>query len=266
MLRHIVVLMFATAAAILVLGRSPVPQQLAYHLMADQRTLLGIPNCLNVVSNLPFAIVALLGFHALFGREAPEVSVIRDGWERWPCAVLFLGTALTTFGSGYYHLAPDNGRLVLDRLPMTLGFVGLLTDVVAERLSLRLARLVFGPLLLLGLGSVVWWYWSELNGRGDLRLYFLVQYGSLLVVLLLVLLYRAQRPGSGYVIGALGAYAFAKCLEVADEPIFALGRIVSGHTLKHVAAACAVACLVAMIRRRGGHARGSTLRHAVRRA
>jgi hypothetical protein len=86
---------------------------------------------------------------------------------------------------------------------MTLGFVGLLTAVLAERVNVRVGQLLFGPLLLLGVASVVWWYWTELQGRGDLRLYVLVQYGSLVVILLLVQLYPAHHPGTGYLIGAL---------------------------------------------------------------
>jgi hypothetical protein len=97
---------------------------------------------------------------------------------------------------------------------------------------------------------VAYWYWSELHGRGDLRLYLLVQYGSLLLVLLLLLLYPPRYPGTAYLVVGLGVYAAAKWLEAADHRIFALGHIVSGHTLKHLAAAGAVACLVGMLRAR----------------
>lgn len=40
-------------------------------------------------------------------------------------AVLFAGVLLTSAGSTWYHLAPTNDSLVWDRLPMTLGFMGL---------------------------------------------------------------------------------------------------------------------------------------------
>ena len=32
----------------------PLPQPQAYHHFADNRTLFGVPSCLNVVSNVPF--------------------------------------------------------------------------------------------------------------------------------------------------------------------------------------------------------------------
>ena len=229
--------------------RQPMPQSPAYHQFADGRSLLGIPNALNVLSNLPIGLVGLLGLATMF-RSAGSATLYRDPWERWPYLFLFTGVALTSIGSAYYHLAPDNARLVWDRMPLTFGFMGLLAAIFTERLGVRVGRGLFVPLLLFGVGSVVYWYWSEVQGHGDLRPYFLVQYGSLLVVLLLVVLYRPRYPGTGYLVLALGAYAAAKLFEAADKGIFELGHVVSGHTIKHLVAAGAGACLVAMLRLR----------------
>jgi len=247
-LRHAALAISVAVAAVVVFARPPLAQDPAYHHMADHRACWMISNCLNVVSNLPFALVGWLGLAMVVRPGSGRATPFADAWERWPYGVLFGGTALTALGSVYYHLAPDNARLVWDRLPMTLGFMGLLTALVAERVSLRVGRILLWPLVLLGVGSVAYWYWSELQGRGDLRLYVLVQFGSLVLVLLLLLLYPAR--DFGYLFTGLGAYAAAKVLEATDAPVFALGRIVSGHTLKHLAAAGAAACLVAMLRAR----------------
>lgn len=228
--------------------------------MADQRTFLGVPNFFNVLSNLPFLFVGLLGLAAVFRRGEEGATPFRDRRERWPYVVLFAGITLAAFGSAYYHLYTNNARLVWDRLPMTFGFMGLLAALLAERVSLRVGRLLLGPLLLLGVGSVVYWHWSELHGVGDLRPYILVQFGSLVVVLLLLILYPARYPGAGYLFTGLGLYAGAKWLEVADARIFALGHIVSGHTLKHLAAAGGAACLVAMLRTRALRPRSCRLK------
>lgn len=223
------------------------PQDPAYHLFADRRPWLGIPNGLNVLSSLAFAVVGLLGLAVTFARK-PGARPFSDSWQRWPYAAFFAGTALTAAGSAYYHLDPDNARLAWDRLPMTLGFMGLLTAVLAERAGVSIARRLFVPLLALGAGSILYWYWSELQGSGDLRFYGLVQFGSLLVILLLISLYPARYSGTGYLIAALAVYAAAKGFELADQRVFALGEVVSGHTLKHLVAAGAVACIAAMIR------------------
>lgn len=243
-MRLILALLAGIVVAVVAFVTPPVPQSLAYHHMADERAWLGIPNALNVLSNLPFAIVGLLGLSAL------PAAPFRTPWERWPYAALFAGVALTAVGSSYYHLAPDNARLVWDRLPMTIGFMGLLTAVVAERVSLRLARWAFVPLLALGAFSVGYWAWSESQGAGDLRLYGLVQFGSLLAVILLLVRYRSPYPGGEYLAAGLAAYAAAKALEFADAWIFGFGQIVSGHTLKHLAAAAGVASMAMMLRAR----------------
>jgi hypothetical protein len=234
-------LIAAVAIAAIAATLSPrIGQDLTYHQFADTGSWLGIPNSLNVLSNLPFAIVGLAGLVVAFR--------IRD-WERWPYAALFAGTALTSLGSGYYHLAPDNWRLVWDRLPMTIGFMGLLTAVLAERVSARAAKRLFVPLLAFGGASVVYWYWSETRGVGDLRPYALVQFGSLAVIVI-ALVVNPRDPDNHYFFTGLGAYLLAKVFEFFDRPIYEAGHVLSGHTIKHLMAAAGLWFIVAMLNRR----------------
>ena len=243
------VLIAGAIATLAVFLWPPIPQAPDYHVMADQRTCLGIANCLNVLSNLPFAIVGILGLMATFGHGRSRQSTV-ERTERLPYATLFAGVIATAVGSSYYHLAPDNTRLVWDRLPMALGFMGLLTALIAERVNRRAAQRMFWPLIALGAVSVLYWYWSELRGAGDLRLYVIVQFGSLIVVALVLALYRSSYTDNPYLVAALVAYVVAKLFELADRPIFALGGIVSGHTLKHLVAAAAIAFIARMLQGR----------------
>ena len=113
----------------------PIAQDETYHLFADDHSLWGIPNFWNVASNLPFAIVGVLGLWKLRG--------VFD-------YVLFTGVAaLTFFGSAYYHLAPNDTRLVWDRLPMTLVFMALLACVVTGESDLPFSRLLLASLVTL---------------------------------------------------------------------------------------------------------------------
>jgi hypothetical protein len=248
--RAVLVLGLMLAAGAAVLAVPPIAQDPAYHDMADQRALFGIPNSLNVLSNLPFAIVGVVGLAATVRRPGEGPSPFEHPWLRWPYVAVFGGALLTAFGSSYYHLSPDNARLVWDRLPMTLAFMGLVAAVVGERVSVSLSRRLLLPLLALGAGSVAYWYGSELRGAGDLRPYALVQFGSLLVVLLVLLLHRGRPADTRYLLAGLLAYAAAKGLEWADPLVYGFGQIVSGHTLKHLAAAAGLGCVAAMIWRR----------------
>ena len=60
---HPLVFLFGLAAVSLLglLLVPPIPQSQIYHGFADQRTLFGIPNFWNVVSNLPFVLVGAAG-------------------------------------------------------------------------------------------------------------------------------------------------------------------------------------------------------------
>lgn len=219
-----------------------------HHVTLDQRTIVGVPNGMDVLSNVLFLAIGIAGLAATAERGGR--TPFRDRWTRWPYRALFAGVALTTFGSSWYHLAPSTPRVVWDRLPMTIAFTGLLTAVIAERVNARVARVLFVPLLAAGIGSVLYWYVTQLAGHGDLRAYALVQFGSLTVVVLVLTLYRSQDRGGTWLGFGLALYGLAKIFEMSDGPIYHALGVVSGHTLKHVTAAAAVGCVVAMLRLR----------------
>jgi hypothetical protein len=223
-----------------------IPQDPAYHRLADQRAFAGIPNMFDVMSNVPFLIVGGLGLLTLVDRKrAPFVAAARPPWQ-----VFFAAAAATTAGSIYYHLLPNNARVVWDRLPIAVAFASLLTAVITERVDAGVGRRVFVPLLLAAVASVTFWYWSETMERGDLRPYVAVQFGSLLILVAILALYREPRSELRYLIAGLAAYGIAKLCELFDGQIYALTHVVSGHTLKHLAAAAGVGCVVAMLRMR----------------
>jgi hypothetical protein len=250
--RQVLLVLALIAFAAAVFSRPPIAQDAAYHAMADTRRVFGIANGLNVVSNVPFALVGVAGLIGVFprgaGRDPHEARV------RGPYVAVFVGTALTALGSAYYHLAPDNARLVWDRLPMAVVCAGLVTVVVAESVSGGAARRMFLPLLACAVMSVAYWRWSELRGAGDLRPYVMIQYGSLFAIGLVLVLGRNTFRGAWHLTAALIAYGVAKGFETADASIFAVTRqAVSGHTLKHLMAAVGLACIAAMVH--GGSAR-----------
>jgi len=49
---------------------------------------------------------------------------------------------------------------------------------------------------------------------------------------------------------AMGFYVLAKILEWSDRQIFNLGHLISGHTLKHLAAALGIYWIFRMVARR----------------
>ena len=227
-----------------------IPQNEAYHNFADTRTFLEIPNCLNVISNAFFLLVGLLGIRFVLHSAVRGIAAFVEPGERWPYFVFFVGVALTAFGSSYYHLNPNDHTLIWDRIPMAIGFVALVAATLAERISVKLGIWLLVPLIVLGAASVIYWDVTQSRGHEDLRPYALAQFGSLLVVLLLIVLFPPRYTRTPDLGIALAFYALAKVLEAADKPIFAASHIVSGHALKHLAAALSTYWILRMLRLR----------------
>lgn len=227
------------------------PQPLWYHDFADQRCFWCVPHALNVLSNLPFVVIGVLGVRFL---RRPEVwqpgRVFLEPAERYPYLVLFIFVGLTGFGSAYYHWDPSNARLMWDRLPLAVAFMALFAAILGERVQPCLGSWLLLPLTVLGAASVIYWHQSEIHGDGDLRFYLLVQFFPLLCIPLLLLLFPARYTRSSDLVGALAWYVGAKVLEALDKQIFAQGQLVSGHTLKHLLAAVTAYLILHMLRKR----------------
>ena len=217
-----------------------IPQDPAYHNFSDTRFILGVDNFWNVASNLPFLLVGAAGLIYVY-RYADAVCL--SGLEI-AYGVFFAGVLLTAFGSGYYHFAPANDTLVWDRLPMTIGFAGLFSVIVGEYISLRRARLLLIPLLVVGFASVGYWAWTEDRGVGDLRLYAIVQFLPMLLIPVILLSHRPVIGSARYFWLMLAFYFIAKVFEQLDAAIFSAGNFISGHSLKHLSSAMTPATLL----------------------
>jgi hypothetical protein len=240
-----------TLSAIVAMALVPrIQQDEAYHHFADQRSMLGTDNFLNVVSNLPFLLTGIAGLLFVTGKNSFASRTFLHRFERWPYIVFFFGVMLTCFGSAYYHLSPNTERLMWDRLPMSIAFMSLLAAVIAERINLRAGLVSLAPLVVVGVGSVIYWHIGEQSGNGDLRPYILVQFYSLLAIVLTAIMFPSRYTMSGALLGASGIYALAKLIEVLDAQVFAIGRVISGHTLKHIVASVAVYWIFHMLRHR----------------
>ena len=200
--------------------------------------LYGVPYFWNVVSNLPFTLVGMLGCWWVI-RAGRTSSALEEPHERLAYLLFFVGGVLTGVGSAYYHADPTNHTLVWDRLPLSLMLTSMFAIVVGEFVDRRFGRLMLVPLVILGICSVVYWAHTESLGRGDLRPYLLVQFYPMLAMFVILLLFRSR-----YTLGAtfwllLALYAVAKIAETYDRAILESSGFWSGHTIKHGAAAVA---------------------------
>lgn len=243
--RKIQLLLACTAIAIMgVFSLHPIAQSLSFHNLADNRSWIGIPNFCNVTSNVCFLVVGVTGL-MITCKASIAISM------RWTYIILFLGVLLTGLGSGYYHSDPNNNTLVWDRIPMTIVFMSLLSATVTELVSVRWGTRLLIPLVLLGISSVWWWHYTENAGHGDLRLYVLVQYYPMLFIPIFLWLFYdpAHQLTLQYLAWAVVWYVVAKIFEQMDYPIYNTFGV-SGHTLKHLAAAVSTWYFVLLFRRK----------------
>ncbi len=229
------------ALVLLMLAHGPIFQLPHYHDFADTRTLFGVPNAFDVLSNIGFALVGIWGLVRLW-----PVRHNRTIAAGWPGYRLFLfALILTAAGSTFYHLHPDNMRLIWDRLPIALACAGLLSGVhgeTAKRDSVGRNTMLLAIVAVL---SVVWWHLTS-----DLRPYLLIQVLPLVLIPLWHYTYsapHADRRAFGF---AILLYVVAKAAELYDHEILTAFGCISGHTIKHLLATAAAAAITSCLVKR----------------
>ncbi|MBC3874086.1 hypothetical protein [Undibacterium flavidum] len=243
---------FVVLISVAFLWHGAIPQYAHYHEFADASSCWGIPNALDVLSNLPFAIVGLIGLFGIVrcGHDRKQRSG-KGGAQYYAYLAFALSICATCLGSTYYHLAPDDARLFWDRLPIALACASLLVAVHIEAKhasQITGARnrhanfLGYAELLLMltfAVSSVVWW-----QHTGDLRLYLGLQVAAIVLVPLWQFIYpvaRSQRILFGL---AIAGYVLAKLAEIGDAAILVHTGMISGHSIKHLLAAVAAGLIL----------------------
>jgi len=227
--RHVLPWLIIVLAVLALWYHGPIAQLDLYHYFADHRDWLGIPNAADVLSNLGFAVVGLYGLAlVLHTRPGSALDAARPGY-----GLFFFALVLTAFGSSWYHLLPDNARLVWDRLPIALACAGILSAVWSETLGDgRWVTVLWALVGVLGVGW--WWYTDTHQAVGDLRPYLFVQFMPLLLIPLLQWQHESPRADRLAFAAAIGCYVLAKAAELSDREIFTFWGLLSGHTLKHL--------------------------------
>ena len=233
-------------AVALALFLPAVPQPSDYHDFADKRVAYGIENFLDVSSNLAFALAGGIGLWLVLRPR----TCFANPAERLPYLMFCIGVLMTAAGSCYYHLKPNNETLFWDRLPMTIAFMSLISAQIVDRVNVRAGLLALGPMLLIGVGTVVYWIVTERQGRGNVMPYVVLQAYAVFVLLQLAAMHPSRYTHGNAIYAVFAGYLLAKVFEHYDRQIFELTGTVSGHTLKHVVAGLAGLPVAYMLWRR----------------
>ena len=66
-----------------------------------------------------------------------------------------------------------------------------------------------------------------------------MQFAPAILIPLMLWLFPARYTHGEYLVGVIAIYGAAKVFEALDRPIYSMGHLLSGHTLKHLTAALA---------------------------
>ena len=218
---YLLLTFFAVLSLIGMFIVSPIEQDKAYHNFSDIHTFFGVPNFWNVISNAPFFIVGFLGIYKLSSFASVKTQYL----------LFFLGVLLVAFGSGYYHLDPNDYTLVWDRIPMTIAFMSLFSIVISEFINSGKGRSLLFPLLITGLLAVLYWIFFN-----NLSFYAFVQFYPMLAIPVILIFFKSDHTLTiGYWLLLL-AYIISKLLEHFDYEVHDFLGVISGHSLKHIVA------------------------------
>lgn len=221
-------LTIVVVAVVVTITRGP-----EFHRYADTRSWLGIPNAGDVLSNGAFLIAAVLPLRACV--PAAYAAAARAG-------VFCIG-----LGSALYHVAPSDTLLAFDWAPIVLTLAVVGAAAIHDRTGPRAGLLALGIAPLFALGSVAWWLASGGTHGGNMAPYVAVQVTGIALPLSLA----AVAPGAiraRYLVLGLIAFGVARLCASHDRDLLDLIGV-SGHSLKHVAAAIAAGCALRSLSR-----------------
>ncbi|KAJ4708198.1 Alkaline phytoceramidase (aPHC) [Melia azedarach] len=224
----------------LMLATPKVPLSPHGNLFADMRNFLGVPNTLNVITNFPFLIVGVIGFVLTLQGSFFKISF---RGEVWGWALFYAGIAGVAFGSAYYHLKPDEDRVMWDTLPMMIAYASLFSTFLVERVGVKI-----GLSCLIALVSVAFLSMSYARIFNDFRLCMTFQLIPCLAIPVMVFFLPPKYTHSRFWIYAAGVHIIAKFEAIADRKIYHANHyIISGHSLEHLCSAIIPVLLTIML-------------------
>lgn len=230
--RGVLVLLCSMATALVagLLAWGPIVLTSDAHQYADQRELAGIPNGLDVLSNLPLVAAGAWGWAAT--RSSRWSTMMRRVWSRFFVSITASGTA-----SLLYHAAPGNFAFALTQLSVAASFALLLLCFLAERVDMRFAGLPACCIACVAaaLTAALWWYGASRHGSGDLRGLLLLQTLPVLLAPAGALTLRGRQTTMYDWIAMLCLYGVGQMCDLADVPILQMTGLVGGHALMHLA-------------------------------
>ena len=200
-----------------------IPLSKGYHNFADKRTYLGIPNFLNVISNIAILIPAIY----LITKQKKN-SLLSN--------VLIIHIILLAIASTYYHLNPSDDTIFWDIMMIAT------TSIIVLIMFTNHTDFKGLLLYLLGIFSIIYWKYE-----GDLRPYISILIG---VPLYIIIKYYKNISLRNYIYIIIIANILLRLSEHNDHTIYKItNNQISGHTLKHIFSGIGIFYVIIMLQK-----------------
>jgi len=196
-----------------IMDKIPFPQ--SYHNFTDKREFYGIPNTMNVISNIAIMIPALYLLQKQKGVSLLSVHIL-----------------LLAVTSSYYHFLPNDERIFWDMI-----FVISLNTVI---LSFFISKNAGILMYVFGIASVIYWKYND-----DIRLY---EFLKVVIPLYVISLLYKNNQMNSYVYVIICCMVLVRISEYNDKDIYELThKKLSGHTLKHIIASVEIYYVILLL-------------------
>lgn len=209
-------------------------QPASYINFADQRSfnwrIYTIPNFLDTLTNIPYTIFGLIGLCYFYTHK--NLNFVKA--EKILILISLLGFVLTGFASSYFHLQLTPFSLFIDRLGMSIIFIGLIGLIINYNFSINYTLITLPIISIFIILSN--YYWLITN---NIAPWSLAQTLGIIIILGHCFKKNNHRIFINF-IWIIGLYLISKLFEFGDEFFYKLTfETISGHSLKHLISAFA---------------------------
>lgn len=203
-----------------------IPLPKGYHNFSDKRKFLGIPNAMNVLSNIAILIPALYLLKKQGNINYENLLSEKN--------LLIIHIVLLAIASGYYHCSPSDNTIFWDILMITTLSIIVLNIINDHK---------YGKFLyLLGILSVIYWKYS-----GDIRIYLIILIGVPIYFFLKYYNNENSNIKRNLYITLFFTILY-RLVEFYDHQIYKImDNKISGHTLKHIFAGLSIWYIVRLL-------------------
>jgi hypothetical protein len=204
------------------------------HSYTDQRSLCGLNNAFNVLSNLVLIAAGCYWLNWIFRTKNISLKCRKGLYETRLYATFFAAVILAGIQSAWYHLFQSQLGLLGTYLLSNIVMLSLLSAIIAERVNLRIGLHSCIPFIFISMLISFYWYIYQTDNQLSHLWYFLTYLIPSLSIMTIIVA-RPKYGGIKHITFAFCNTFIALGVSCLDEAIYTLTRhMISGQSLHNI--------------------------------